>query len=235
MCRELVEELMEKKWPVEQSEADVVTGGDTEKNKFQGEVGSEVVVGLDAVGLYPSISKKLAMKVCREAAEKSDVKVRDMNLLEATRFLALTLTKAEIRKGGLTKVLPKRRKIPGKRTGTLGLTTENSFSATPNDMTQWVWPNRKLTQEEKRKIFSRVVEGFVKVFCETQTYTWRGKLFLQLTGLPIGPRGTSAIARVTMNSLDALFLELLEKLDLETKLRLRYIDDLRIAMCRILA
>ena len=51
LCRDLVEELMEKEWPVELMETDRVMGGDTrEKNKFQGEVGSEVVVGLDAVG-----------------------------------------------------------------------------------------------------------------------------------------------------------------------------------------
>ena len=54
-------------------------------------------------------------------------------------------------------------------------------------------------------------------------------------GLPIGPRGTSAIARVVMNALDALFLEVLERLDIKLKLRLRYIDDLRTVLTRIMA
>ena len=95
--------------------------------------------------------------------------------------------------------------------------------------------NSSLTEEEKRKVFAYVVARFVKLFCETQTYSWRGKHFLQLTGLPIGPRGTSAIARVVMNTLDALFLEVLEKLDIHLKLKLRYIDDLRTILLRILA
>ena len=90
-------------------------------------------------------------------------------------------------------------------------------------------------RQEKKRIFAFVVERFVKLFCETQTYTWRGKFFLQLTGLPIGPRGTSAVARVTMNFLDALFISKLKELNIETLLKLRYIDDLRVIMRRILA
>ena len=70
-------------------------------------------MGLDAVGLYPSINHNLAMKMCRDAAEATDIRVKDMNLLEATRFIALTKTKAEVRKDGMAKLLSKRRKIPG--------------------------------------------------------------------------------------------------------------------------
>merc|ERR1711891_124589 len=88
-----------------------------EKHQFQCMEGSEVITAFDAVGLYPSISKKVAMKVCREAAENSVIEVKEMNLLEATRFLALTMSKQEIRKGGLTGLLPKRRKIPGMKIG----------------------------------------------------------------------------------------------------------------------
>ena len=76
---------------------------------------------------------------------------------------------------------------------------------------------------------------FVKIFCTTQTYTWRGKFFLQLVGLPIGPRATSAIARIVMNCLDAMFLKKMEAWQLEMVLKMRYIDDVRIAMARIMA
>ena len=75
-----------------------------------------------------------------------------MNMLEATRFLVLTKTKVEIRKDGMAKLLSKRRRVPGKRVGKLGLTTENSFSSTPNDQSQWVWRSRKITKVEKKKL-----------------------------------------------------------------------------------
>ena len=64
--------------------------------EFQEEVGKEVVIGLDVVGLYPSISKKVAMEVCMEAALETEVEVAHMNMLEATtllRLLALSWTK----------------------------------------------------------------------------------------------------------------------------------------------
>ena len=104
-------------------------------------------MGMDAVALYPSIEKEIVTKLCREAAERTEVRIRNMNQLEATRFLMLTMNSKEIQDCGLTGVLPRRRMVPGKRTGKLGLTTENSFKPTPNDQTQWVWPSVRLDRQ----------------------------------------------------------------------------------------
>ena len=51
--------------------------------------------------------------------------------------------------------------------------------------------------------------------------------------MPIGPRGTSAIAKITMNILDRKFKLRLEVLKIETKLLIRYIDDVRVILERI--
>ena len=69
-------------------------------------------MGLDAEALYPSISKSVAMEACRKATLASDIEVRSMNYLEATRFLALCLEKEQVVAAGLRGILPKRR--PGK-------------------------------------------------------------------------------------------------------------------------
>ena len=56
LCRDMVEELVEEKWPGETTEEDRVREGNTKRNsKFQGERASEMLVGLDAVGLLSSI------------------------------------------------------------------------------------------------------------------------------------------------------------------------------------
>ena len=107
---------------------------------FQKGPGSEVIVALDAVGLYPSISKTLAMEVCKKAARETEIEVQHMNLLEATRLLVLTWPEEKIKNSVINKYLPRRRKVEGKKTGKLGITTSNSMKATPNDQTQWVWP-----------------------------------------------------------------------------------------------
>ena len=58
--------------------------------------------------------------------------------------------------------LPVRRRTPGKRIGKLGLTTENSYSAVPNDRLQWIWPKKKMTEEARKRIFSYVIEQYVQ-------------------------------------------------------------------------
>ena len=77
-------------------------------------------------------------------------------------------------------------------------------------------------------ILSRVVEQFMKIFCQTQVYTWRELCYRQLKGLPIGPRATSAIARVVMNKLDKGLCNRLEELQSVTEMIVRYIDNIRI-------
>ena len=110
-----------------------------------------------------------------------------MNYLEATRFLALTLEEDEKREGRIARFMPRRRIRPGKKNRRLGLTTKNSLNPQTNNQEQWEWPDVNLTKDDKRLIFSKVVEGYVGIFCDTQTYTWGGKYYRQVKGLPIGP------------------------------------------------
>ena len=67
----------------------------------------------------------------------------------------------------------------------------------------------------------------MKLNCETQTYTWRGKSFLQMVGLPFGPRAISAIARIVMNKFDAVVGKRMSDLGIKTEVHARYIDDIR--------
>ena len=71
-----------------------------------------------------------------------------------------------------------------------------------------------------------MVEGYVSIFCDTQTYTWGGKYYRHVKGLPIGPRATSAIAKVVMNMFDRRFRLSMDTLRLGMKLYVRYIDSL---------
>ena len=151
----------------------------------------------------------------------------------ASMLLVLTQSKEQVQEREVREYLPTRRKIPGKRTGRLGLTTENSVNAVPNDQTQWKWPSKKMTEGARKKIFALVVEQLIKLFCESQTYTWRGQIYLQLVGLPIGPRATSAIARVVMNYFDMLLSRSLARLRIEILILARYVDDIRALLERI--
>ena len=91
----------------------------------------------------------------------------------------------------------------------------------------------RLTKKNKKEIFSKVVWKLVEIFCETQTYTWQGKFFRQEVGLPIGPRATSAIARIVMNWFDEKIGSRLKKFDLVTDLHIRYIDDIKVITSKL--
>ena len=88
---------------------------------------------MDAGALYSSILTEIATELCREAARESVIKVRNINYLEGTRLRRLTITDRQVRKSGLRKVLPIRRRLPGKEIGKLSLTTENSLKPVVND------------------------------------------------------------------------------------------------------
>lgn len=198
---------------------------------FQEEDGSEVIVGLDANALYPSISKFVAMESCRKAALTTDIEIRSMNYLEATRFLALCVEKEQVAAAGLRGLLPRRRPgKDGKKTRKLKLTTANSLAPEVNNQEQWSWPKVCLTKSDKKKIFSMVVACMVQIFCETQVYSWRGKLYKQVKGLPIGPRATSGIARIVMNESDEMVGKELERLMIEYDIHIRYMDDIRMLL-----
>ena len=125
-------------------------------DKVQEGAGSEVLVGLDAVALYPSIGKDIATKCCLEAARESCIETKNINLTEATLFLMLTMDQESIEESGLKKTLPRRRKTKGGRDGKrLKLTTMNSLAPTTNDQSQWEWPEKKLDEATKRKIFGK--------------------------------------------------------------------------------
>ena len=133
---------------------------------------------MDAVSLYPSINVDVAMKVCKMVAMETEIEIEHFNMLEATRFLMLVWTEEQARASGLDGYLPRRRVLPGRRVGKLGITTSNSLKAETNNVDQWIWPEVKVNKRIKKKIFALVVEQLVKLFCNTQTYTWRGRFYV---------------------------------------------------------
>ena len=142
-----------------------MNGEGRETEGFQGGIGSEVLVGLDAVSLYPSIEKKVAMEMCRNAAREVEIEVQNVNYMEATRFLALTMDDDEIRESRLGRIMPRmRKKASGRACRKLRLTTANSLEATTNDQNQWEWPEVNLSKEEKVEIFSKTCLGFQGIF-----------------------------------------------------------------------
>ena len=89
------------------------------------------------------------------------------------------------------------------------------------DTEQWIFPEVTLTADERREILAAVTRLMVELMFSTHIYTFGGKLFRQAKGVPIGLRGTCALARVIMNVWDSMWEERLRRINLEWEEYLR--------------
>ena len=79
-----------------------------------------VVVGYDVISLYPNMKIDQVCEIVRQAVLTAGIKWREIDYMEAARYIALNLTAEEVATSGLRRVLPWRRKKGGKRPGPKG-------------------------------------------------------------------------------------------------------------------
>ena len=126
----------------------------------------------------------------------------------------------------LRRILPVRTSKGGVRPG---------VSASPSNDEHWKFPSTPGTEYEERLLVATAIQIGVIVMMNTHQYTFDGKTFLQRAGGPIGLRATCAVARVTMNTWDFRFQEVLAENNLEMKTGCRYMDDVRVFLYAIKA
>ena len=83
-----------------------------------------VIIGSDAVSLYPSLTKQEPADEVAEAVTASSLKWEGVNWKEATRFLVLGRDEAWCSSSKLWRVLPRRRHKHGCRPGLTGVGQE---------------------------------------------------------------------------------------------------------------
>ena len=76
-----------------------------------------MILGTDAVALYPSLDKHETGRVVREHCEKTSLKFVGLNWKELARYLAITLSPEEIELSALKKFIPTSTKTGGTRPG----------------------------------------------------------------------------------------------------------------------
>ena len=186
-----------------------------------------VIIGADVDALYPSLEGVQVAEIIYRAVMETTVEFKGVNYQEGCRYIALTSTAQECRLGPLKRVLPIRRHKPGTRPGVTGA---GPAGATTGDQEQWEFPRVELTKLEKRMIVARVMYTAVMALFKKHTYTFGGKYYLQKQGGPIGLRSTCCIARIVMIWWDRQLMEILQKSNLTTEERARYMDDIRLWM-----
>ena len=138
----------------------------------------------------------------------STIQWTDLEYMEGSRMIAVNKSEEWIRKEGLSRIVPRRRKRQGTRPGPTG---KDPRGRNIGSQEQWIFPDVILTEDDKRRILGAVVRITVELLFSTHLYTFGGEVFLQTKGGPIGLRATCGVARALMNMWDEKWLEMMKK------------------------
>ena len=180
------------------------------------------VVGNDVEALFPSLKDLESARVTREAVENSGLKLENINVEAALKYLRIVGGDEHVKAMGLGRVAPR---WLGSRPDLLTVGGEAI-----NEDKKWSKLKRELSEQEIRSVVARVIEAAVLVCMSTHIYSFGQDLYMQCTGGPIGMRFTASLANVVMKLWDKRWVELLQREGLRFDLFLRYVDDCRLFM-----
>ena len=184
-----------------------------------------VIIGSDAVSLYPSMTKRESADEVASAVLESNIKWEGINWKEATRFLVLGRDETWCRGSKLWRVLPRRMYNHGTKPG---LTGAGPMGANPDDENQWQFKrDMNLTEPEKKTIMAEVLRLAVEIMFDTHIYSFGGHFYKQKEGGPIGLRSTCALARVVMGRWDIKWKERVADCNIQVEDDGRFVDDAR--------
>ena len=202
---------------IEAEAVDIDMDMDTEIEK------ASCLIGCDVVALFPSLSSRKTGEIVRERIMKSKLQFKGFDYKQGTRYIVMNkhLT-TNIKELGRT--LPWRRKEGGNTPsmqGTMGTKIDDDPEG------QWVFPQKELTDNEKREIIGRCVEIATRIVFENFCYKFGGDTLKQQEGGPIGARVTMAAARLVMQSWSEGYLDILKRAGVDVGLLTGYVDDVR--------
>ena len=134
------------------------TGNEVCHEDLQDQCVPMVLIGTDVVNLYPSLDITRVVEDVQQAILDSKITWREIDYLEAARYVALNWPETKCRSSGLWRVLPRRRKATGTRPGLKGIGPQGGMRG---HQEQWVFPRVRLRPQEKKLLIATVASGQV--------------------------------------------------------------------------
>jgi len=185
-----------------------------------------LLIGTDVVGLFPSLSAENTGKAIREQAEKSKIKWKDVDRKWLALYIHLNRDKCSSLKG-IERFLPRRRK--GRRGKEAGMGSEECDKRYMEEKPEsnWEWPTDIPSEEMIKRMMGAALDIAIVFFFKNFTYTFGGKLYVQLSGGPIGARLTMCAARLVLQQWRDEFIKILREADIKEKMSKIYVDHNR--------
>ena len=120
---------------------------DFEKNKF-------VLIGYDAIALFPSLMERRCGEIVRTMVEQSDLIFENIEFKQMTLYLKLNKHMTG-KLGTLERLLPWRRKVGGVDPG---MKNESVRGKKVGGEEYWCWPSATPTKAEEKQIIGRCVK-----------------------------------------------------------------------------
>ena len=175
------------------------------------------ILSMDVKALYPSMEWEDIIVSVREMIEGSEMEIDNVDWKEVGKYLAVSMTREDIEREGLRKVIPERK---GENTRQITV----SYLNDKKNEDQWE-SARSPGKKQKRKMIALAVAEGIKTCLENHMYCVGDKKYLQVRGGPIGLELTGAVSRPFMARWDRMYLERVRKAGIEMLLYERYVDD----------
>ena len=180
-----------------------------------------VLIGGDAIALYPSMDMIGTTEMVARAVAESKVEFRNINLKFLMIYLFLVLGGDVLKEYGLGDYVPKRTNWKDSKAQSLA-------SQINRDINNWSVKTDNISWEEERMMVTLMVKIAVLALLDSTCYSFGGCLFKQLWGAGIGLRASACMAKIIMGMIDMMWARLQMSWDIKIYLYFRYIDDLRI-------
>ena len=191
-----------------------------------------VVGGMDVSALYPNLLAIPSTQIITEVFMETDITIEGINWEEVGKYLAINLTREEIRNLGLQEVVSSRAKVGGCHPGMTTAEVMGKLYWEEEEEVPSLFhpPKRWPTEREQKILLAQVIRVASLAILQHHTYQFNEEVRLQSDGGPIGLELAVAMARVVMLWWDQKFLHLSIMNCISIYLYLRYIDDQNTAL-----
>ena len=181
-----------------------------------------VLVGMDVVSLFPSMTADTTGKIVRDRVMKSSMKVEGFRWKKAAIYIRLNRNLASKIPAEVRRYLPVRRKKQGVEPG---MNSEGLKREEGAEEKQWMFTQRKITTQIEKQMMGIVSEIAIKILWRNYCYRFGGETKLQSEGGPIGQRPTMAASRIVMTDFFIKYDQILKKSGLRVFMLKVYVDD----------
>ena len=180
-----------------------------------------VLIGGDAIALYPSMDMVETAELVAKTVIESRVEFKHINLKYLLVYLKLVLGDEILKENGLGDYIPQRTNWKESKAKSLSCQINKN-------MDNWSISTEALMWEEERMLVALMIKCAVLALMDSTCYSFGGQLYKQVWGAGIGLRASACMAKIVMGWIDRMWAKVQVSWDLCAYMYFRYIDDLRI-------